>query len=86
LLLALVLSGTIKVSGPAADAIGTVRTFFDAIDTWVRSLFVNFGPGLVGVSAFMVGVLLLVGWQVVSSYHHSALENRGSTGVLEALA
>jgi hypothetical protein len=86
LLLALVLSGTIKVSGPAADAVGTIRTLFDAIDTWVRSLFVNFGPGLVAVSAFMVGVLLLVGWQVVSSYHRSALENRGNTGVLEALA
>jgi len=33
-----------------------------------------------------VGVLALVGWQVVSSYHRVALETRGNTGVLEALA
>jgi Putative zinc-finger len=86
LLLALMLSGTIKVSGPLADAVGTIRTFFEAIDTWVRSLFVNFGPGLLAVGVFMVGILALVGWQVVSGYHRSALENRGNTGVLEALA
>ena len=86
LLLALVLSGTIQVSGPAADVVGTVRTFFDAVNTWVASLFANVGPGLVAVSAIMVGVLALVGWQVVSSYHRAALENRGNTGVLEALA
>jgi Putative zinc-finger len=86
LLLALVLSGTIKVSGPAADVVGTVRTFFDAVDTWAGSLFLNFGPGIVAVSLVIAGVLSLLGWQVVSSYHRSALENRGNTGVLEALA
>ena len=86
LLLALVLSGTIQVSGPAADAVGTVRTFFDAVNTWLGSLFANVGPGLVAVSAIMVGVLALVGWQVVSGYHRVALETRGNTGVLEALA
>jgi len=86
LLLALLLSDTIKVSGPAADAVGVVRTFFQAIDTWISSLFVNLGPGIIGVGTFMVGVLLLVGWQVVSGYHRSAFENRGNTGALEALA
>src|SRR6266566_5007011 len=64
LLLALVLSGTLKVSGPAAEAVGTIRTFFEAINTWVSSVFVNFGPGLVVVGGIMVGILLLVGWQV----------------------
>ncbi len=86
LLLALALSGAIKFSGPVADAVGTLRTFFQAIDSWVRSVFVNFGPGLIVVGASLVGILLLAGWQVVSSYHRSALENRGNTGVLEALA
>ncbi|MEO8287255.1 MAG: zf-HC2 domain-containing protein [Chloroflexota bacterium] len=86
LLLALMLSGTIKLSGPAADAVGTVRTFFQAIDTWIRSLFVGFGPGLAAIGVLLVGILLLVGWQVVNGYHRTAMENRGSTGVLEALA
>lgn len=86
LLLALAMSGTIKLSGPAADAMGVVRTFFQAVDTWVRSVFVNFGPGLAAVGALMVGILILVGWQVFSGYQRSALENRGNTGVLEAIA
>jgi hypothetical protein len=84
LLLALVLSGTIKLSGPAGDAVDTMRTFFQAAETWVRSLFVGFGPGLLAVASVMIGILLLVGWQVISGYYHSALENRGNTGVLEA--
>ena len=84
LLLALVLSGTIKLSGPAGDVADTIRTFFQAADTWTRSLLVNFGPGLLAVGSVMIGILLLVGWQVISGYHHSALENRGNTGVLEA--
>jgi hypothetical protein len=86
LLLALVLSGTIKLSGPAGEAAGTLRTFFDAIDTWVRSLLVNFGPGLLAVGLLMTGILLMVGWQVVNGYHRTALENRGSTGLLEVAA
>ena len=82
LLLALVLSGTIKLSGPAADAVGTVRTFFQALDTWVRSLFVNFGPGLVAVGVLLAGILVMVGWQVVTGYHRATVENRGNTGLL----
>jgi hypothetical protein len=86
LLLALVLSGTIKLTGPDGDFVGTLRTFFEAVDTWVRSLFVGFGPGLAVVGLLMTGILVMVGWQVVSSYHRSALETRPSTGVLEAVA
>jgi hypothetical protein len=86
LLLALVLSGTIKVSGPAADAVGTIRTFFLALDTWVRSLFVNFGPGLVAVGLLLASILVMVGWQVVNGYHRATVENRGNTGLLEAAA
>jgi hypothetical protein len=86
LLLTLLLSGTIKVSGPAGEFVGTLRTFFDALGTWVRSLFVGFGPGLAVVGLLMTGILLMVGWQVVSGYHRTALENRPSTGVLEAVA
>jgi len=86
LLLALVLSGTIKLTGSAGDAVGTIRTFFQAIDTWVRSLFVNFGPGLIAVAALLAGILVMVGWQVVTGYHRTVTENRGNTALLEAAA
>jgi hypothetical protein len=86
LLLAFILSGTIKFDGPAGEAVGTIRTFVQAIDTWIGSLFTNFGPGLVAMGGMLVGILALVGWQVVSGYHRLALENRGNTGALEALA
>jgi hypothetical protein len=86
LLLALTMSGTIQLTGPAADAMGVVQTFVEALDGWVRSLFVGIGPGIVTVSALMLGIMLLVGWQVVSAYQRAAAESRGNTGVLEAVA
>lgn len=85
LLLALVLSEIIQVSGPMSDLVKMLRTFFQATQTWVASLFEGFGPATVTVAGLVLGLLALAGWQLVSSYHRTAAEQRGNTGYLEAL-
>lgn len=84
LVMALVVSGVLTFDGQLAGVAGAFRTFFQAADTWVRSLFVGIGPGLFVVAALVLGLLALAGWQVVSAYQRSVLEQRHrTTGYLE---
>ncbi|MBF6614800.1 MAG: zf-HC2 domain-containing protein [Chloroflexi bacterium] len=85
LLLAFVLSDVIQVSGPMSDLVKMLRTFFQATQTWVASLFEGFGPATVTVVGLVLGLLALAGWQLVSNYHRAASEQRANTGYLEAL-
>jgi Putative zinc-finger len=82
LLLALVMSGAIKVEGAVGDGISTVRTFFEAVGAWGGAFFTTSGTALVAGGTLLTAILLLVGWQVVAGYQRSALENRGQTGAL----
>jgi hypothetical protein len=86
LLLALIVSGSLEVGGPFAGTVEVTRTFFAALGTWVRSIFVGLGPGALTTGALVLGLLVLVGWQVVSGYQRTAVEQRGNTGYLEAAA
>jgi hypothetical protein len=86
LFLALVVSGTLKLGGPLHDAGEVVRTSFVAAETWVRSLFVGVGVETLGVSGLVMGLLVLVGWQVVASHYRLASSQHGKTAYLEALS
>ncbi|HYP42319.1 MAG TPA: hypothetical protein VEX13_18340, partial [Chloroflexia bacterium] len=86
LFLALVVSGTLKLGGPLHDAGEVVRTSFVAAETWVRSLFVGVGLETLGVSGLIMGLLVLVGWQVVASHYRLASSQHGKTAYLEALS
>jgi hypothetical protein len=82
LALALVMSGTIPLSGPVGEFVGVTRTFFEAADAWISTAVTGAGPALWGVFALLAGLLVLVGWQVVSGYQRAAAEARGATGFL----
>ena len=85
--LALIVSGVLTFQGDLAGVSGAFRTFFGVVDTWVRSLFTGAGPAIFVVAGILMTLLLIAGWQVVSSYQRSVLEQRrGATGYLEALA
>jgi len=87
LLMALVVSGVVTFDGQLAGVTTAFRNFFQATDTWVRSLFVGIGPGLFVVAGLVLGLLALAGWQVISAYQRSVMEQRrGTTGYLEMLA
>lgn len=83
LVLALVISGVIQVSGPFGPTIEVTRTFVQAVDTWLGSMFTGVGPGMVTVSALVFGLLALAGWQVVTGYHRFVAEQKGNTGRLD---
>lgn len=82
LVLALVLSGVIKVGGAAGDALSTISSFFEAVGGWAGSFFATSGAAVVTGGTLLAAILFLVGWQVVTAYQRSALENRGQTGAL----
>lgn len=86
LALVLVLSGVISLGEPFAPTVQVLRTFFNTAGVWVRSLVVGIGPEVVAGTALVSSLLLLVGWQVVTSYQRSALERPGQTAYLEALS
>jgi len=86
LFLALVVSGTLKLGGPLHDAGEVIRTSFVAAETWVSSLFVGVGLETLGVSGLVMGLLVLVGWQVVASHYRLASSQHGKTAYLEALS
>jgi hypothetical protein len=86
LFLGLVVSGTLPLGGPFADLTELLQTAFGAVDTWVRSLFVGFGPATIGVAGLVLGLLVLVAWQVVANYYRFASSQRGKTAYLEALS
>lgn len=82
LVLALVLSGVIKVGGAAGDALGMLSSFFEAVGGWAGSFFATSGAAVVTGGTLLAAILFLVGWQVVTAYQRSAVENRGQTGAL----
>ena len=85
-LLALLVTGVIQFGGPLAGLTATLRTYFAAIDTWVRSLFMGLGVGVYAAVGLVMLLLALVGWQLVAQYQRSATDTRGNTGYLEAVA
>lgn len=87
LLMALIVSGALTFDGQMAGVTSAFRNFFQATDTWVRSLFVGIGPGLFVVAGLVLGLLALAGWQVFAAYQRSVTEQRrGNTGYLEMMA
>jgi hypothetical protein len=82
LLLALAMSGAVKLEGPLGDGVSTLRTLFEAVGAWFQSLFTSSGSALIAVSAVIAGLLILVGWQVVANYQRTVIEARGHTGAL----
>lgn len=82
LFLALTMSGVIKLEGALGDSISTLRTIFEAVGAWLQSAFATSGSAFLAGGVLVVGLLLLVGWQVVNGYQRSILENRGRTGAL----
>jgi len=82
LMLALLISGAVPLSGPVGEFVAVTRTFFEAVDAWVRTAVAEAGPALWGVTSLLASLLVLVGWQVVSAYQRSAAEGSGATGFL----
>ena len=82
LFLALAISGVIKLGGALGDGVSTLRSLFEAVGAWFQSLFASSGSALLAVSAVIVGLLLLAGWQVVAGYQRAVAEGRGHTGAL----
>lgn len=72
LVIALILSGVIKVEGPFAGFLGMLRTFLAAVNTWLGSLFAGAGAGTVAGVSVVMGVMVLVAWQLVAAYHRTA--------------
>lgn len=86
LIIALMLSGLIKLDGPFAGGLTMLRTFFGALGTWVNSIFVGVGTGTVAGLALVMGLLALVAWQLISAYHRNVAMEYGNSGLAEALA
>ncbi|MGA7730296.1 MAG: zf-HC2 domain-containing protein [Chloroflexia bacterium] len=82
LFLALTMSGVIKLGGALGEGISTLRTLFEAVGAWFQSLFATSGSALIAASAVIAGLLLLAGWQVITTYQRAVLEGRGHTGAL----
>jgi S-formylglutathione hydrolase FrmB len=80
LVIALVLTGTIEVSGPFAGFVGMVRTFLAAVNTWLGSVFAGVGGGTVAGVSLVMGVMVLVAWQLVAAYHRTADMETGNVG------
>lgn len=85
LMIALMLSGVIKLDGPFAGAVAMLRTFFGALNTWIGSIFVGVGTGTVAAGGLVMGLLALVAWQMVSAYHRNVAIEYGNSGLAEAL-
>ena len=78
LVIALMLSGVIKLDGPFSGFVGTLRTFFAAVNTWVGSLFADVGTGTVAGIGLVMGVMVLVAWQLVSAYQRTLELEQGN--------
>ncbi|HVF98894.1 MAG TPA: anti-sigma factor [Chloroflexia bacterium] len=72
LVIALMLSGVIKVEGPFAGFLGMLRTFLAAVNSWLGSLFAGAGAGTVAGVSLVMGIMLLAAWQLVAAYHRTA--------------
>jgi anti-sigma factor RsiW len=82
LVLALMLSGVMKVEGPFAGFLGMMRTFLAAVNTWLGSVFADVGTGTVAGVSLVMGVMVLVAWQLVAAYHRTVGMEGGSLGQL----
>jgi hypothetical protein len=72
LVIALMLSGVIRVEGPFAGFLVMLRTFLAAVNSWLGSLFAGVGAGTVAGVSLVMGVMVLVAWQLVAAYHRTA--------------
>ncbi|MDQ6694327.1 MAG: zf-HC2 domain-containing protein [Chloroflexota bacterium] len=86
LLLALVVSGVLHVSGELSTPAEVVRMLYTSVATWLGSLFETVGPAVWTVGALLGGLLVLACWQVMASYHRTTLESAGSNLFSESVA
>lgn len=73
--LALVISGSLQVDGPIAPVVRVVRGFMAAADTWMRSLLSSVNSDAAIGGAFVLALLGLAAWQIVTNYHHSTTQH-----------
>ena len=73
LLLTLLTSGSISLGGPFASVAEVLRTFSGAAGMWVRSVVMAVGPEAWASAGVVLALLVLVGWQMVTSYQRAAL-------------
>lgn len=85
LMIALMLAGVIKLDGPFAGGVAMLRTFFGATSTWLTAIFVGVGTGAVAAGGLIMGVLALVAWQMVATYHRNIAIEHGNSALTEAL-
>lgn len=78
LIIALMLSGVIRLGGPFSGFVGMLRTFFSAVNTWISSLFTDVGTGTVAGIGLVMGVMVLVAWQLVSAYQRTLEVEQGN--------
>jgi anti-sigma factor RsiW len=86
LVLALVLSGVMEVEGPFAGFLAMMRTFLAAVSTWLNSIFAGVGAGTVAGVSLVMGVMVLVAWQMVAAYHRTAGMESGNLAPLAEAA
>jgi anti-sigma factor RsiW len=84
LLLALVMSNAVELGGPLATPVAVLRTLFEAAGTWLRSMFFGLGPEMITAAGLVLGLLALIGWQVIAAYHRAVGEQPDTTGYAEA--
>ena len=86
LVLALMLAGVMKVEGPFAGFLAMMRTFLAAVNTWLGSVLSGVGEGTVAGVSLVMGVMVLVAWQMVAAYHRTAGMESGNLGQLAEAA
>jgi hypothetical protein len=86
LVLGLMMTGVMKVEGPFAGFLAMMRTFLAAVNTWLGSVFAGVGAGTVAGVSLVMGVMVLVAWQLVATYHRTAGMESGNFGQLAEAA
>ncbi len=85
LMIALLMSGALTVGGPFEGSVATMRTFFAAVGTWLNSLLLGVGAGVVSAGGLVAAIMLVVAWQVVSAYQRAVDFEQAGAGLTEAL-
>ena len=86
LLLTLVLSGSLQLGSAFAPAVQVARTFVSGAGTWINSIVQGLGPQVITGGAVTLGLLAVVGWQMVSNYHRTVSEYGTEGAAFEAAA
>lgn len=86
LLAVLVVSGIVQVGGPFGSFVEGVRTFISAAYTWARSLLGNIGVEATVGGAFLLAMLVVAGWQVVSGYQRATSRHWQEAATAESAA